>query len=462
MTEYTITGTVSSGGTVAGTFTGTFTPSATPPATPPPVIVPPVAPPAGANVTVNFGSVFNAVDPLGAGLVITEFGGVPLVTNPGWRASLAALAPGHCRCSVAWLNGNPGYGAGGSGFTPGTAAALVRAITGIGAVPLVSFNGNTSDNGYTAADGGSLVRYFNGGGGQNGGPVKYWSIGNEPSSLTEGPLAATLAAMLAADGTVSVGVPAAAYWNPSMIGAAAALKGIGGLSYHAYDGGDAENSDTVGGVTGGGFPQSLQYAAGINAMRAMKAGLIYGVEELNRHYEGNDASGPGAAGPFYSAVNTLWIADVIGQVLAAGGHATVYGDSNGPLGIISDGSSAGGFSLPFGTPMPAYWGIGIWTGMGGEFLRYGKNMVTTSTTYPQATLGVFASDSGKVVLVNKGTAPLSLVIALTGKTAGTYEVWATDAGSPSSPIARSASASYSGGVIEYQIPGSTAASVDVS
>lgn len=119
------------------------------------------------NVTVDFTTTVATTDPLGVGFTCSEFGGnpVPLVGDSTWNGKLTTLAPGHVRCSVAWLSGSPGYGAGGSGFPAGTAAALITAIKAMGAIPLVSFNGDTLDNNFVPASGGLLVHYFNDSGG---------------------------------------------------------------------------------------------------------------------------------------------------------------------------------------------------------------------------------------------------------------------------------------------------------
>jgi len=56
-----------------------------------------------------------------------------------------------------------------------------------------------------------------------------------------------------------------------------------------------------------------------------------------------------------------------------------------------------------------------------------------------------------------------VAIAMTGKTAGTFSVFATQAAGTAGPISGvSAGTAYSGGVINWTIPGSTAASIDVS
>jgi hypothetical protein len=417
------------------------------------------------NVTVDFTTNVQSVDPLGVGLVLSEFGGnpIPFVGNSGWNTLLTNLAPGHMRASLAWYGGNPGYGAGGSSRTPGTGAPLIAAIKATGAIPLISFNGDSSDNGFKTADAGSIVHYFNDNGGQHNGPVRYWSVGNEAgnsapytSSSGDGSAPAALSAMKSADGTINVGLPAAPFWDTNFLTWAAGVPGLNALSYHAYDGADAPGSDNG----GGGFYDTSQYYRQTGTMRQMKAGVLYGVEEFNWN---SQATAAGTIAAMTSWKGTVWIADVLGQLLASGAHGTVYSDSNAGLSIISDGFAG----LPaFGTPMPAYWGIGIWTGMSSQFKRYSANVVSASTTFPNTSVSVYACDNGKIVVINKATSAQALTIGLTlagGKTSGTYDVWASNMGSPTSAITHVVTAAaFSGSVISYTIPAGTAVSIDVT
>jgi glycosyl hydrolase family 12/putative Ig domain-containing protein len=410
-------------------------------------------PPTGGNVTVDFRTPANGgpaqtpTDPLGAGVVITEFGGnpVPLVSDTGgWKSTMASLAPGHLRCSIAWYSGDPGYGAGGSSRTPGTATALIEAVQAVGAIPLVSYNGDSSDNGgLTTANAAALVEYLAALG------VKYFSVGNEPEVSGPTPdYAALIPAMAGAASGVVIGAPAAAYWDTGLLESVVGIPGLGAMSYHAYDGGDAPGSDNG----GGGFYETGQYFSQTGTMRGWQGGILYGCEELNWN------SAPSAS-ETYTWQETCWIADVLGQLLSSGAHGTVYGDSNGPLSVISDGSGG----LPaFGTPMPAYWGIGIWTGMAGAFKRWSANMVHATTTFPDTSVSVYACDNGKIVAVNKDTAAHALVIDIGGPASGTYNVNATQ-GSPPTGIAQVVTgAGFSGGVIGYTIPAQTVVSIDVS
>lgn len=418
------------------------------------------------TATVNFTNVVQAVDPLGAGFVCSEFSGVPLATSSSFKATCAALAPGHVRCSVAWLGGSPGYGAGGSGNKPGTAVGLINAITSIGALPLVSVNGGSSDNGFSSSDGGNLVSYLNASGRLAGGPVKYWSIGNEPDntggvgnyeSLAPPTANSMLSAAAALNQQIVIGAPAAAYWDTGLLQWAAGQSWCGSLSYHAYDANDSPGSDNG----GGGYSNTSEYYKQTGILRSYAnpygAGRLYGVEEF-----GWNSSAGTSSGPNNTYQGTIWYGDAMGQLLSSGAHGTVYADQNAGLGIIDDGSQ--GHSQ--GTPRPPYFGIGIWTGMNGQFKRYSSNFVSASSSYPATDLSIYACDNGKIVVFNKDATANSLVISMTlanGVTSGTYVVSSTGGiGTPFAAIVTSAVQSFSGSQISITIPGGTAVSIDVS
>ncbi len=417
------------------------------------------------NITIDFTAKTMTTDPLGPGVCLSEFGttggpgGVPIVSNATWKGLLQALAPGHCRCSIAWHGGAPNCGAGGSPGAGGPGVnAIVNAIKSIGAIPLVSFNGDNSDNGFNPADGGALVAYMNNGAGlaSGAGPVKYWSIGNEAENDgsqgayqagggTES-ASATAAAMLAAPGSagIVIGAPAASYWDQGFVQWAAGQSWCTALSFHAYDG-------------AGSFPTTSEYGNNITTVRNMKSGALAGCEEFN--WTPVNAN----FGQTTAWQEGVWIADVMGQILSHGGHGTVYADANGPLSIIADGQG-GGPALY--TRMPAYWGIGIWTGMNSQFKPYSTNIMTASTTFSATSVNAYAFDNGKIVIVNKDNAAHDLVIGLTvagAMTSGTYVVSATGGtGNPMGAITTSAPLTWNNGQILYTIPAGTAVSIDVT
>lgn len=409
---------------------------------------------AGANITVDFTKVLTAVDPLGVGWTCSTYkgtGAASMNVNAAWKASLAALGAGHVRIPLRWNHGDPGSSAGGA-QTSGDADTYIKNIRGMGALPFVIYGGDSTDNGgLNASDAAAFVAHYNGAGGAaNGGPVKYWVVGNEPdvsggTTAYLSMLPKVISAMHGADATVVISAPAAAWFDTSLLQAAAAVNGVGILSYHAYNGGDAAP---------GGFPNESAYHTNIKTLKTYKSGILYGVEEANWHYVGG-------ASQFFDWHNTCFIADAAGQVLSTGGHFTQYSDSNGPLGLLNDGTGQGQPGT-LGTPMPAYWGLGIWTGMAGQFKKYSSRMVSVSSTLAGTAVSAFACDNGKVVLVNKQATAQAATIALVGKTSGTYAVWATQQSSPTAAIHKVASGSYSGSQLSYTVPAGTAVSIDIS
>jgi hypothetical protein len=422
------------------------------------------APGSGGNVTVDFRTVANgggplvACDPLGIGITISTYSGAGSA-NPNlsttWLNSLIALAPGHCRIPLRWNNGNPGSSAAGA-QTSGDADTYIANIKAMGAIPFVVYGGDTTDNGgINGTDAAAFVHHYNDAGGQHNGPVKYWVIGNEPNvSGGTGPYTSVapsiISAMHGADPSVKLSVPASGFWDTGLLGSVAGMN-LDILSYHAYDGDDA----------GTGFPNDGQYYTHVKTdMPGIKAGVMYGVEEVNWHFDYNSANNKSA---FYDWHNTLFIADVAGQVLSAGGHFSQYADSNAALGLMNDGTANASQVGTFGTKFPAYWGVGIWTGMNGQFKRWGQNVVPTTTTFAFNTVAVYATDNGKVVICNKGSSSQALTIKLGGTTSGTYQVWKTNAASPTSAITQDvASSPYTGSAISYTIPAQTVVSLEVT
>jgi hypothetical protein len=229
--------------------------------------------------------------------------------SASWKASLAALGAGHVRIPLRWNHGNPGSSAGGA-QTSGDADTYIKNIRGMGAQPFVIYGGDAHDNtGLNATDAAAFVAHYNGSGGStHGGPVKYWVVGNEPDISNGGGdsaylsmLPGVIAAMHGVDPSVVISAPAAAWWDSGLLKSAAAVKGVGILSYHAYNGGDAAP---------GGFPNESAYHANIQTLKTYKSGIRCGVEEANWHYVGGSTA-------FFDWRNTCFIADTAGQVLSA-------------------------------------------------------------------------------------------------------------------------------------------------
>ena len=113
-----------------------------------------------------------------------------------------------------------------------------------------------------------------------------------------------------------------------------------------------------------------------------------------------------------------------------------------------------------GTPLPAWWGMSMWTGYSGAFPKWGKHFVPCTTTYPENTLTAYACDNGKIVVINKDTATAhGFTIIMTGKTSGSCNSYVTDGKSIS---LRTKSTAYSNGQITEGLPAMSAISINVT
>lgn len=410
-------------------------------------------PPAGTSLVVDFRSTTFALDrwSLG-GTILTEGGtdGTNLVTDARWRAALAALGPLTWRIPLNIDDGVPSSSERVGGVDDG--AAYLDAIRAIGGTPYPIVQGRTVDNPITAAKVAAFVHYFNDNGGQHGGPIERVVLGDEPENLAGG-LAAYLseldgwiAAAKGADPAIKVSAPAASYWDTAGLQQAAAHPGVDILGYHAYDG---ANTD------GTGFPDTVHYHADIATLRGFRAGMVgYGLEEVNF------GTGAGSA-PLYDWRNYTWLASVIGQVLSAGGNVTTSADLNGMLGMMNDGGTEDAQPGPKYTTFPAYWAVGMWTGMNGLFARYGSSMCPASSSL--ARVDVFAMDNGKVVLVNSDVGDHAVTIGLGGRTAGRYSLWQSVRSTPlAGPTNIAAGAAYADSVISLTLPAGTVSSLELS
>ncbi|HEX8510274.1 MAG TPA: hypothetical protein VF635_12375, partial [Propionibacteriaceae bacterium] len=124
---------------------------------------------------------------------------------------------------------------------------------------------------------------------------------------------------------------------------------------------------------------------------------------------------------------TVHTASAIGHLLNWGASAYQYSDNNGPLGLITPGNSNNGAPAGQRRPMPAYFGMKMWTG-GDLFRRPSGSMARVTHSVPD--LEVFASTGTKnIVLVNKSpTASRTLVVGTGSVTSGQFTVWQTRAG----------------------------------
>ncbi len=401
------------------------------------------APVANADVSIDFGAAHSgsAITALSFGSCISTFAGDGQNVNiikggaegAAWKSKLAALGPLVWRIPLAWNGGRPGSSASGA-RSYGDAGAYVRAIKDIGGTPMIALGGTTNDNDIKPADAASLVRYFNDNGGQNGGPVDYWIIGNEPDNTgQDGPYIAAFngiakAMRAATSRRLYLGGPTLVdFANYKQATFNRFLETCGAqvdrMDFHKYGAGLGLDGNLTGTMR---YEEAAEWLKGAIAARPSTANRVkVQCGELNYHPAYNPGSYGGAA--FYTSRNTVHTALAIGHLLNGGAAAYQYSDNNGPLGLITPGNSNNGAPAGQRRPTPAYFGLQMWTG-GKLFRRPTGSMASVTHTVPD--LEVFASTGTKnIIVINTSLTTSRTIVLGTGSvSSGSYTVWQTKAG----------------------------------
>jgi hypothetical protein len=410
-------------------------------------------PPSGTSLSVDFRSTTFPLDKWSlGGTILTEWGsgGTNIVTDATWRSKLTALGPLSWRIPLNIDDGTPTSSEMIAGGNDG--ASYLKAIVAMGGTPYPIVQGKTSDNAITSAKVAAFVHYFNDNGGQNGGKIERLILGNEPENVSGGlttylaNLDGWISAAKGADSTIKISAPAASFWDESGLQQAATHSGVDILSFHAYDG---ANTD------GNGFPETAHYNKNITTLRGIKTGLTgYGLEETNY------GTGQGS-GPLYDWHNYTWLSSVIGQVMSAGGNINTFADINGMLGMMNDGGGEDQQPGAKYTTFPSYWAVGMWTGMNGQFARYGSAICPASSTIPN--LDCFATNNGKIMIINKDAADHAVTIGLGGRSSGTYSLWQSVKSTPLvGPSHLTTATAYTGSTISITVPAGTVSSLELS
>jgi hypothetical protein len=222
--------------------------------------------------------------------------------------------------------------------------------------------------------------------------------------------------------------------------------GLGGISYHHYAMGSGSIS------TGQAMRETPSWGREIREVREdlRSRGLPerVSVTEINFSWRYEDGTPPnGRNDRFFTSINTVWGASVIGHILAAGGQTCVYGNQNGPLGVFTEpGNHDDG--RPGGSPQPIHWGIAAWTGarlfpsFDGAVLEGG-----TGPTDDQD-IEVFAvkNTAGGInlICINKSeNNDKDVTIELAGSD-GQFTRWETSASDPYAPLTDTARGEYHG------------------
>jgi hypothetical protein len=190
------------------------------------------------------------------------------------------------------------------------------------------------------------------------------------------------------------------------------------VDFHKYDTGSTTSSSQAAGFLantcryGLRIAQIRNYLNTFSTTQSRANSIDIEIGEWNLTSDGTDT------GLTYQEFNTVYSASALGYIMNNGARGLMYGDQNGPLSMISDGSNGSGTN----NGMPIYWGYAMYTGAG-LFRTYGTTSVATSTTL--SNVDVFASTNGNsIVVVNKDpNNTQNATFALTGYISGSADVW---------------------------------------
>ncbi len=406
-----------------------------------------------ATITVDYTSVLRTLDPLAIGMDISGYQTPSVFANDTVeQQKLKALGVTYLRMDFHYATpGDPTSQiiCGGNGcMTSIPGDQWINAIKAIGAVPVVIVP-ETS-----VTDAANLVKHFNK---DTNNPVSYWIIGNEPDN--NGISAQTYStnfnqeydAMKAVDPTIKVGGGTTAWYDQSFLQTFLQQSGsrVDFVDFHGYP-----QQGTTPGNPSVLFQQAKGYGNDVGSLRALiqatvpsraaQIGIEVGEWELNW----------GGTAQDYLNFHAVWAADVLGNILQAGGKSMFYADKGNAIFMNSHtltDSLGRTYTVSPDDTNPAYHGIGMFTGEG-LFQGFGNTMVNATTTLPN--VDVFASDNPKdIVVINKDpTLPQNATFSFNGLTTGTVTVWRKDESvSPQNPPVNLGSVAVQNSSFTYQL-----------
>lgn len=413
-----------------------------------------------ADVTVDFGAAVRTIDPAAIGVDESTYGTPSDVADKKAQHLLKVLGVGYSRLWVTLADpANPDSrvvcGAAGCDPTPDI-AAWIRTMRSLGETPEIGFSDTLS-----AADATAIVRRYAAAASD---PVEYWVIGNEPNAanqetaLTYSQHFNTLYdAMKSADPRIKIGGPATYGFDQQWIQTFLASSGsrTDFVDFHFYPG-----RETAAQLLGE-LPQLSADLATLHGMinaaapgRAASIGIHVG--------EWNFSADPVTLGQFaYTGFASMLDADLLGRILAGGADSLAWGSKNGPMSLVyGDGTGApAGYTSD--TPMPLYEAIGMFTGEG-RFPRFGTTMV--SATSVLSDVDVFASSApDEVVLVNKSSTSLRVLVHVQGDKPQTATVWQINQSRVTpSPPAKVGTVSSLVGAFKVTLPGDSVTTLVVT
>ncbi|WP_438481950.1 hypothetical protein [Oleiharenicola lentus] len=400
-----------------------------------------------ATVAVNFNTVVRTIDPLTFSGIESGYGSTKLPNDLNQQAAISMLDLAMLRVNLGYQTpGNPSSTivskvAGGDTSITGT--QWINAIKATGAIPQIRVQMDAALPQSTwVTDAANMVDYFND---TTSNPVTRWVIGNEPSdnghtveSYAQG-FVAMAAAMKAADPTIKIGGPASAQYNSSNTGflkaALTRIQQLGGtpdfVIFHSYGSGNANNATLL--------DETLQKyetnPADLRSFLIATWGSTVGGAMPIEIGEWNLKTNSDARQ--LQHYGTVWTALAMGRMVKSGVISRFYADKNGlTMGFLVDTANPtyGGSSYTAqpNDPMPAYHGIGMFTGED-LFTGFGTQLVSTTTT--SSTGHIYAVSSGNprnIVAVNYNpTDNTTTTFNLTGVTNASVAVWQKNSGNQS-------------------------------
>ena len=373
-----------------------------------------------ADVTVDFGTAVRTIDPAAIGVDESTYGTPSDVADKKAQQRLKVLGVGYSRLWVTLAdpaNPNSKVVCGAAGCDPAPdIATWIRTMRSLGEVPEIGFSDTLS-----AADAAAIVNRF---AATASDPVEYWVIGNEPNAgnqetaLTYSQHFNTLYdAMKRADPRIKIGGPATYGFDQQWLQTFLANSGsrTDFVDFHFYPG-----HETAAQLLG----ELPQLSADLSTLRGVISAAVPGrAASIGIHVgEWNFSADPVTLRQFaYTGFASMLDADLLGRILAGGADSLAWGSKNGPMSLVyGDGHGApAGYTSD--TPMPLYEAIGMFTGEG-RFPHFGTTMVSATSVLPD--VDAFASSSpDEVVLVNKSTATLRVLVHVEGNTPQTAAVW---------------------------------------
>ena len=418
-----------------------------------------------ATISVNFTSVQKTLSPLTFSMDESGYGNLKLPGDVAQQAALVELDVAMMRMNLGYLTpGDPNSGivcmAGGADHSI-TGTQWINAIKATGATPMIRVQMNVAYPQSTwVTDAANLVQYFNV---TTGNRVDRWVIGNEPSDngLTNETYSTAFVAMFnamkAVDPTIKIGGPASATYNSSTSGfLKSTLQKIhdkGGTpdfaDFHSYGAGSLGDAALL-------AETATKYESNPNDLRSFLIGVwgatVGGAMPIEIG-EWNLATTSNSRQLQHYA--SVWTALALSHMVKAGVIQRFYADKNGlTMGVVCDATNPayGGvtYTAAVDDPMPAYHGIGLFTGEG-LFPGFGLNVMATSVTSSTGLIDVAASDGPKnIVAINSSpTDTTSATFNLTGVSNASIAVWQKNSGNQD--VVSLGTTSASGGTFSYTL-----------